>query len=171
MLYVPKECTRCGEVYPATTEYFYVRNKSRDGLTPKCRACTRKVQRAYNATDSGRKVTKAFGKKYRGTLVGRLTRVFLDAVRRCTVPTVHNFASRDDNKILVEFTSTAAFVKHVKKNMGIIKLSQISGLHCCRIDKTKNFAPDNIHFVSCKEANKNRRRKRWQKKGANSADL
>ena len=34
-----KTCTKCGETFPATTEYFYIRKRSRDGLCSRCKKC------------------------------------------------------------------------------------------------------------------------------------
>lgn len=45
-----KRCTKCGETFPATLEYFYKYRTSRDGLMSICKTCKRayKVQR-YNS--------------------------------------------------------------------------------------------------------------------------
>lgn len=42
-----KRCTRCGEKYPATPEYFNRRPESEDGLKYWCRQCTNAYNRAY----------------------------------------------------------------------------------------------------------------------------
>ncbi len=34
-----KQCTKCKQIYPATTEYFNRRTASKDGLTYKCKKC------------------------------------------------------------------------------------------------------------------------------------
>ena len=35
-----KRCLTCGEYWPADHEFFELRPKSRDGLSPRCIACT-----------------------------------------------------------------------------------------------------------------------------------
>lgn len=42
-----KICTRCEESKPATAEYFYRRNKARDGLHPWCKECAKTRQRQH----------------------------------------------------------------------------------------------------------------------------
>lgn len=53
-----KQCSKCGERYPATTEYFYFDKKKRDKLTCWCKVCSK----AYNAANRDRK--KAYNAKY-----------------------------------------------------------------------------------------------------------
>lgn len=43
-----KRCTKCGEEYPATSEYFNKNCKARDGLHPNCKTC-RTSHREQNA--------------------------------------------------------------------------------------------------------------------------
>jgi len=38
-----KACTLCGGIFPATNEYFYHTTHRKDGLTPRCRECLRRV--------------------------------------------------------------------------------------------------------------------------------
>lgn len=42
-----KTCTKCGQVFPATTEYFRRHPGSRDGLRPECKVCAATIDRAY----------------------------------------------------------------------------------------------------------------------------
>lgn len=43
-----KTCTKCGETYSATKEFFYVDRSKRSGLRPICKPCAREVKRAYD---------------------------------------------------------------------------------------------------------------------------
>lgn len=36
---ITKTCAKCGNVYPATNEHFYVCKRAKDGLQPQCKAC------------------------------------------------------------------------------------------------------------------------------------
>lgn len=52
-----KKCARCGEVYPMTTEYWYLNKSARDGMHSYCRACRREYQSDYwslNYSNDGR---------------------------------------------------------------------------------------------------------------------
>lgn len=42
-----KKCTKCGEEYPATTEYFNIHTKSRGNLRADCKECQRKYIKNY----------------------------------------------------------------------------------------------------------------------------
>jgi 5-methylcytosine-specific restriction endonuclease McrA len=46
-----KTCSKCGEVKPATTEYFF---RKRDGTRPDCKVCTSKSVRDYDARNRER---------------------------------------------------------------------------------------------------------------------
>lgn len=39
-----KTCTKCGNTYPATTEYFHVDKSKKDGLVTRCKTCRRENQ-------------------------------------------------------------------------------------------------------------------------------
>jgi hypothetical protein len=40
-----KICTKCGEIKPATTEYFYHQARGRQGLSAECKVCQRMRRR------------------------------------------------------------------------------------------------------------------------------
>lgn len=42
-----RTCTKCGESFPATTEYFYAQKDAKGGLQSQCKLCRRKGVRAY----------------------------------------------------------------------------------------------------------------------------
>lgn len=46
-----KTCTKCGETKPATTEYFYRKSATRDGLTSFCKECINAQQAEYKAAN------------------------------------------------------------------------------------------------------------------------
>ncbi|MCC6615534.1 MAG: hypothetical protein IT320_18820 [Anaerolineae bacterium] len=49
-----KRCTKCGETYPATAEYFNRDKRHRDGLHSWCKQCSREGSRAYHAANAER---------------------------------------------------------------------------------------------------------------------
>lgn len=46
-----KRCTKCGEPYPATTEYFYKQKGGKYGVRGACIKCTNKAEKDYRETD------------------------------------------------------------------------------------------------------------------------
>ncbi len=58
MLYIPqflKRCTRCKELFPASTGYFHRDRHMADGLTSACAECHKQQQREYIARRSQKK--------------------------------------------------------------------------------------------------------------------
>lgn len=43
-----RRCTRCGEEYPATAEYFHRDRKTKVGLVSRCKSCQREYSRLYH---------------------------------------------------------------------------------------------------------------------------
>lgn len=58
-----KTCTICGKDFPATSEYFYVRKDSKDGLRNDCKECRKNHTKEYSK-DNKEKVSE-YGKQYR----------------------------------------------------------------------------------------------------------
>jgi len=44
-----KPCSRCGKVFPYTTEYYNVNNQQKWGLHPYCKTCRRKEKNTADA--------------------------------------------------------------------------------------------------------------------------
>ena len=42
-----KKCTKCGVIYPATTEFFSINDKKRGYLRPDCKKCRTKTTQHY----------------------------------------------------------------------------------------------------------------------------
>lgn len=53
-----KTCTKCGNPYPATTEYFYKKKDSADRLHPWCKACKKKVMQRHQRRNNRKKNDK-----------------------------------------------------------------------------------------------------------------
>ena len=58
-----KICIKCGNGYPATSEFFYVRKDHKDGLSGNCKICHGKRTRAWQAKN--REMRRQYGKNYR----------------------------------------------------------------------------------------------------------
>lgn len=63
-----KQCTKCVQWQPATTEYFFPRKTSKDGLYPSCKAC----RKAYDVANKARRRQRLRG--YRDANREKLTR-------------------------------------------------------------------------------------------------
>lgn len=53
-----KTCTKCGDEYPPTTQYFYSDSSKPDGLTYSCRICQRKADAIRRAEGRKRNVKR-----------------------------------------------------------------------------------------------------------------
>lgn len=42
-----RTCIKCGEIYPATTEYFYYSKHCKNGIRPRCKKCVNAEHRVY----------------------------------------------------------------------------------------------------------------------------
>ena len=51
-----KKCTKCGEEKPMTTEYFYRRKESKDGLKPDCKICFIQRQKKYYVSNKNKRI-------------------------------------------------------------------------------------------------------------------
>ena len=68
-----KKCTKCGEIKPATLEYFYRNKRIKGGLVARCKVCTNKDNIAYVKTEKGRKVVKKAYTKFNQSEKGKLS--------------------------------------------------------------------------------------------------
>lgn len=50
-----KTCTKCGQTFPATTEYFNLMKNAQDGLQAWCKKCNREYQRQYYQANTDEK--------------------------------------------------------------------------------------------------------------------
>lgn len=62
-----KRCTKCGNEYPATTEYFHRHNVAKDKLYQQCKIC----KNAYYHTPNGKQVHRRKVSKWRKTISGK----------------------------------------------------------------------------------------------------
>jgi len=85
---VEKKCTKCRKMFPGTKEYFDLNNQKRSGLTPACKTCNRKANKA------SREKWGAEEKKYKASLPVR--------EKKCTkckdVLPIHLFGVKKANK-------------------------------------------------------------------------
>lgn len=57
-----KRCTKCGEYFPTTTEYFARDKQHRDGLRSRCKSCENEYCRKYRETNRER--IREYGRNY-----------------------------------------------------------------------------------------------------------
>lgn len=60
-----KQCPRCKNVYPATSEYFHKRSKNKPALETRCKTCKNASNREYNKSPAGKVSMNNAGKRYR----------------------------------------------------------------------------------------------------------
>ena len=51
-----KKCTKCGKIFPNTSEYFNYRNKKKGRLQNECKSCSKLRRKAYERKNSGQEV-------------------------------------------------------------------------------------------------------------------
>ncbi len=152
-------CTKCHKEYPATTEYFYARKDSKDGLRNTCRSCDNKVKNRYWATEKGKLTAKRYGEtkagkvtskrkleRYRSTIKGTLRNTFAHMKERCDNPNHSKYRYYGGRGIKNKFTSNE-FVEYV---INILEIDP-RGLDVDRIDNNGNYEPGNIQFITHKE--------------------
>ena len=167
MIHLRKTCSQCGKVYPATTEFFYARKDSKDGMFNICKICALDRQKIYYATERGKKVAKRAGKKYDASIHGRIARkkyrsttnrilrdTYRQMIARCTKPHHKAWKNYGGRGIKICFTPDG-FVNYI---INVLHVDP-RGLTIDRIDNDGNYEPGNIRFVKKSENNKNKRRR------------
>ena len=101
-----KQCTKCGQFFPATLAFFKPYKKVKCGLTSRCRECIRTYIRNYYKTDKGNLVRKKQRLKYSqghkvklqenfriyySTIKGYLACIYNAMRDRCYNSSRHNF--------------------------------------------------------------------------------
>lgn len=61
-----KTCTKCGVDYPATAEYFNRHKRTKDGLHPWCKRCTKKARKEYYGTEKEQSARKKYEQSTKG---------------------------------------------------------------------------------------------------------
>lgn len=59
-----KRCTKCGKIYPATTEYFHNTSTHKDKLSSQCKICLNSARRTKERTPSIKKTAKKVELKF-----------------------------------------------------------------------------------------------------------
>jgi hypothetical protein len=60
-----KQCFKCKDIFPATTEFFHKNNQKKDGLHPLCKTCKSDHIRVYNATEKARLSRRLYAQQNR----------------------------------------------------------------------------------------------------------
>jgi len=78
-----KKCTKCGEEYPATAEFFHRNKTGKYGLTSQCKEC----RREYNKEDYENNPEKHKEKNLKrfGISLDDYNRMFLEQEGRCAI--------------------------------------------------------------------------------------
>jgi len=135
-----KTCSKCGDIYPATKEFFCKDASKKDGLRPECRAC--------NKLDRTLAYYRKKSKRYYKTTVGHLTMIYAGMKQRCGNKRAHNYKRYGGRGIKCKFKSRSDFTDYVLKEIyGVV----LNGLQVDRIDNDGDYEPGNIRFVTAKE--------------------
>ena len=169
-----RTCTKCGENFPATVDYFYKQKDGKYGLRGDCKSCLLSQQKQYyqlhrdkriqyikqyQITKKGREVHNKAGKKYCQTLNGHLHLVYNGIEHRCNNPKSHAYLCYGGRGIENRFVNFRHFMQYVTIDLCITDIAQIKGLQIDRIDNDGNYEPGNIRWVTAKVNANNRKRK------------
>jgi len=146
-----KKCTKCGEEYPATKEYFYQEKRFKIGLQAQCKACInvataiwrKKAGLQYNREHYQKNKEKYYKscQKYRTTLRGYITQLIGNIKARCTNPNCKEYKYYGGRGIKCEFTGDELY------SWIIVKEIDPRGLQIHRIDNDSNYILNNIEFL------------------------
>ena len=166
-----KTCTKCGEEYPATPEYFYKEKMGVGGLRAECKKCKATVAKKYRQTSIGREVlekaqrkfwqspagklaSREYHKKYHSTIAGHLYQVFSNIKQRCNNPNNKSYIDYGGRGIKNNFKSLDDFRNYIINEL----LIDPRGLEIDRIDNNGHYEKGNIRFVTRSENCYNRKR-------------
>ena len=143
-LKMTKVCTKCGESYPATAEYFYRNKTGKDGLRSWCKICMKKYLKFWHKQD-------------RQTLWGHLRRVFINVKDRCNNPNNKWYRRYGGRGIKNKFRNFDDFFAYITKELRITAFEEIKGLQIDRRNNDGNYEPGNIRFITAKANSNNKR--------------
>ena len=170
-----KTCTKCKIEYPATTEYFYRRKDSKDGLQPVCKPCNNRANKRRRATKQGKEARRLEYKRYSSTKQGKakilagaikyqktlnykISKLISSIKQRCYNSNHVSYKNYGGRGIKLEFTRKELEVWLLENGI------DPRGLQIHRKDNDKNYTLDNIEFMSHAEHNKTRIGKKYRKK-------
>jgi hypothetical protein len=126
MAHESKQCTKCGESHPATTEFF---PKYYDKLFHWCRSCKREYQLIYNKTAAGR----ASQKKYNATPKGKKTNLKGTVAYQRKTKGIYGVFSDKSECLYIgassQFNGRITAHKHAMNNLDQAKKHRKSMLH------------------------------------------
>lgn len=144
-----KNCTACGDEFPATAEYFSRQSAAKDGLQPWCKICAK----IYRQSEKGKMAQTRREKKRWSTVENYLRYLFTSMKQRCINPNNKNYNRYGGRGIKIHFKSVDEFIHYI---MGVLKIDP-RGLTIDRIDNNGNYEPGNIRFITQSENSKNRK--------------
>ena len=169
-----KCCSKCGDVFPLTSDYWHISRSTKDGFQYKCKQCAKQCAkhyyiehreyrleqiRKYQQTSKGKEVSHKTAARYHTTLRGYLNQVYGNIKQRCNNPKIHNYYAYGGRGIQCKFTSFQSFYRYITQGLGITKLEQVKGLQIDRTDNDGHYEKGNLRFCTHKENINNRKKK------------
>lgn len=157
-----KQCSKCKQDFPATTEYFHTHKGRKDGLYSSCKRCKRQYHRRYDKEHKVerlqyREVHRAekqqYLKQYRNTTRGHLNVIWYCILQRCNNPKHLSYEYYGGRGIKVKFVRFEDFYNYVVNELSV----DPRGLTIDRIDNNGHYEHGNIRFVTMSENCRNRR--------------
>ena len=135
-----KICTKCGNEYLATKEYFYSHRETKDKLYPYCKNCADTI--SINWRKKNPEKYKNHHKKYVKTFRGYITRLLKDIKQRCNNRKRKDYKYYGGKGIRCLFTSKELYNWLIDKNI------DPRGLHIHRLNNNDNYTLNNIKFIN-----------------------
>lgn len=149
-----KQCTKCKEWKPLSE--FSKHLPGKNGLRARCRKCCNYHYKKYRQTKRAKLLRRKSDEKYRQTLIGHLYHRFNTIKQRCVDSTQKCYKNYGGRGIKCLFKSSDEFVNYIINELQI----DPRGLQIDRIDNDGHYEKGNIRFVTCKENNNNRRKRK-----------
>ena len=139
-----KTCNKCFTEYPATLEFFYRREHTKDGLRNECKKCCKWRVNVYRQIHKEQIGVRQ--KEYYQTIKGYLGFTYRSMKRRCENPKTHNYGGYGGRGIQCLFTSDE-FIGYVVNELQI----DPRGKQCHRVNNDSHYERGNIEFLAQKQ--------------------
>jgi len=152
-----KICTKCGNEFLATAEFFGLDKRNISGLGARCRKCCTKAVLKCRQSERGKYAHRNAVKRHQGTIKGYLRCVFSNFNQRCNNPKHISYKNYGGRGVQNKFKFCNEFRNYVIDVLGYDTIEKIKGLQIDRINNNGHYEKGNIRFVTRSENNRNKR--------------
>lgn len=155
-----KVCTKCGEEFPATIEFFYKEKFGKFGLRSNCIKCHSLYNKKYSQTEKGREVYRRSNRKYSKTEKGK--KVHKKAHEK--------YCKSNKGKVARKIINKKAVDKYRRSKKGMLVRKHYSQTKAGKLSRKKatiNYYRNNrlskrVSFMMHRGLRKNKNNKHWE---------